>query len=274
MTDSVGGTTTYVYDAANRLTSLQFGGPGQTPLRLDMTYTARERARDGFTIQRPRRHAPGGHLDLHLRRRRPTHSVLQQDDGTAIPLASYVYTYDAAGNLTSETLNGGRPRTYTYDATNQLTSDTTTTYSYDANGNRTMAGYSTGADNQITTDGTWTYTYDNEGNLIKKIEGVDGRDLDLRVRQPESPDPLRTGRPTAARSRRPSTTSTTSSAIGSRRTSPAMSTTRHPVRLRRPERLGRPRREQHRRRPAVSTSTRSTRSSPGSARATVPPPGT
>ena len=30
-TDSVGGTTTYVYDAANRLISLQFGGAGRPP---------------------------------------------------------------------------------------------------------------------------------------------------------------------------------------------------------------------------------------------------
>ena len=97
---------------------------------------------------------------------------LQQKDGRNNPLDDYVYTYDAAGNLTSETLNGGTPTNYTYDATNQLTSDTTTTYSYDANGNRTMAGYVTGANNQITSDGTWTYTYDNEGNIIKKSKGA------------------------------------------------------------------------------------------------------
>jgi YD repeat-containing protein len=40
--DSQGGTLTSVYDAANRLTSRQFGGVGQTPLRMDLTYTGDE----------------------------------------------------------------------------------------------------------------------------------------------------------------------------------------------------------------------------------------
>jgi hypothetical protein len=39
--DSLGGVQTSVYDAANRLTSRQFGGTGQMPLREDFTYTAR-----------------------------------------------------------------------------------------------------------------------------------------------------------------------------------------------------------------------------------------
>src|SRR5262249_35349245 len=39
--DSYGGVLTTVYDAANRLTSKQFGGTSQTPLRLDVTYTDR-----------------------------------------------------------------------------------------------------------------------------------------------------------------------------------------------------------------------------------------
>ena len=62
--------------------------------------------------------------------------------------------------------------TFTYDATDQLTHDGTATYSYDANGNRTMAGYATGPGNRLTNDGTWTYTYDAEGNLTKKSKGA------------------------------------------------------------------------------------------------------
>jgi RHS repeat-associated protein len=46
------------------------------------------------------------------------------------------------------------------------------TYSYDANGNRTMTGYQTGTGNQLLNDGTWAYTYDSEGNLIKKSKGA------------------------------------------------------------------------------------------------------
>ena len=171
MTDSAGGTTAYVYDAANRLTSLQFGGAGQTPLRLDMTYTARnELATESRYSDLAGTLLVGTSAYTYDAAGRLTQ--LQQNDGSSNPLASYVYTYDAAGNLTSETLNGGTPTNYTYDATNQLTNDTTTSYSYDANGNRTMAGYSTGANNQITSDGTWTYTYDNEGNIVKKSKGA------------------------------------------------------------------------------------------------------
>jgi RHS repeat-associated protein len=42
-------------------------------------------------------------------------------------------------------------------------------YSYDANGNRTNAGYTTRQDNRLRSDGTYTYRYDNEGNLISQI---------------------------------------------------------------------------------------------------------
>ena len=38
--DSLGGVTTYLYDADNELVSEQFGGTGQVPLRIDMTYDA------------------------------------------------------------------------------------------------------------------------------------------------------------------------------------------------------------------------------------------
>jgi RHS repeat-associated protein len=47
--------------------------------------------------------------------------------------------------------------------------DGSTTYSYDLNGNRTMAGYSTGSDNRLTFDGTYTYTYNAEGDLTQKV---------------------------------------------------------------------------------------------------------
>jgi hypothetical protein len=61
--------------------------------------------------------------------------------------------------------------TYTYNATDQLLGDGTHTYSYDANGNRTMAGYQTGTGNELTNDGTWTYTYDSAGNMTQKSKG-------------------------------------------------------------------------------------------------------
>jgi hypothetical protein len=40
--DSFGGTLTSVYDSLNRLSTREFGGTGQTPLRMDLTYTAQD----------------------------------------------------------------------------------------------------------------------------------------------------------------------------------------------------------------------------------------
>ena len=62
---------------------------------------------------------------------------------------------------------------YTYDATSQLTAadhdyQSDESYSYDANGNRTMTGYDTGTNNRLTNDGTYSYTYDDEGNRITR----------------------------------------------------------------------------------------------------------
>jgi hypothetical protein len=46
------------------------------------------------------------------------------------------------------------------------------TFSYDANGNRTTAGTSTGTGNRLEGDGTFTYQYDDEGNLAVKTESA------------------------------------------------------------------------------------------------------
>jgi YD repeat-containing protein len=81
------------------------------------------------------------------------------------------------GQLTSYTGPEGAVN-FSYDATSQLTGATgarSEGYSYDANGNRTMTGYSTGDGNRLTSDGTYTYTYDNEGNLLSKTRISDGQ---------------------------------------------------------------------------------------------------
>jgi RHS repeat-associated protein len=79
--------------------------------------------------------------------------------------------YDAANNVTSFSTDGGTA-TYGNDVTNQLTSATYSgtnqpaneAYSFDKNGNRTMAGYSTGSNNLLTSDGTFNYPHDADGN--------------------------------------------------------------------------------------------------------------
>lgn len=79
------------------------------------------------------------------------------------------FDYDAASRITRITDIDGATD-YSYDKTNQLTAADATYrpdegYSYDANGNRTNAGYQAGSNNQLTSDGIYTYTYDDEGNL-------------------------------------------------------------------------------------------------------------
>ena len=75
---------------------------------------------------------------------------------------------------------------YTYDADNELTSDGVASYSYDANGNRTMTGYTIGTGNQLLNDGTFTYTYDADGNMTEKSKGTRPADLVLHLRQRRS----------------------------------------------------------------------------------------
>ncbi len=80
-------------------------------------------------------------------------------------------TYDVADRVTSA-IDNGATVSYSYDDTNQLTADGSASYSYDANGNRTMAGYVTSTGNRTSNDGTWTYTFDDAGNEIKKSKGA------------------------------------------------------------------------------------------------------
>jgi hypothetical protein len=50
-THSLNYMSTTVCDAADRLTSRQFGGTGQTPLRIDLGYTARDQESQGTESQ-------------------------------------------------------------------------------------------------------------------------------------------------------------------------------------------------------------------------------
>jgi RHS repeat-associated protein len=93
---------------------------------------------------------------------------------------AYTYSYDAASRMISMTNSAHADENILglgYDSTDQLLSaDRTGTnndesYSYDANGNRTNTGYSTGTGNRLLCDGTYRYLYDNEGNRTAKYQG-------------------------------------------------------------------------------------------------------
>jgi RHS repeat-associated protein len=177
--DSFGGTTTSVYDRGNRLVFRQFSdssaalswGQGYTP-RGELALVQRFKDAAGTQVAgatsytydpvaglvKTIYHYSGG-------------TVAQPFSGTV--LASYVYSYDPANLLSTETINGGSPATYQYDQANEVTQDAYTNYTWDSAGNRTNAGFSQGTNkgDQLQTDGTWTYTYDAEGNEIQKSKG-------------------------------------------------------------------------------------------------------
>jgi len=94
-----------------------------------------------------------------------------QKGGTNL-FTPYAWKYDTLNRITQFTSQDGTSD-YSYDATDQLTDavysfQTDEAFSYDANGNRTNTGYTTGGDNQLTNDGTFSCTYDNEGNRLTR----------------------------------------------------------------------------------------------------------
>ncbi|MEW6365510.1 MAG: RHS repeat-associated core domain-containing protein [Acidobacteriota bacterium] len=106
----------------------------------------------------------------------------KSDDGTIVPLATYSYGYDLAGNRTSMTDMSGT-HSYGYDARYQLTSAThptepTESFSYDATGNRTASHispfYTYNRANQLLEDAEFTYSYDLDGNCIGKVSKLNG----------------------------------------------------------------------------------------------------
>jgi RHS repeat-associated protein len=99
-------------------------------------------------------------------------------NGGQTAIDTYGWGYNSGSLVTSFTSNDGTA-TYAYDPTNQLTSATYTTnsgghqpanesYSFTANGNRSMSGYSTGSDNLTSSDGTYNYLYDADGNRVSR----------------------------------------------------------------------------------------------------------
>jgi RHS repeat-associated protein len=91
-----------------------------------------------------------------------------EKNASATVLASYLYSYNAATELSQETDNGTLI-TYAYDPAGQLTATSSTSYAYDANGNPDNTGDVIGTDNELMSNGVWSYTYDASGNLTEKV---------------------------------------------------------------------------------------------------------
>jgi RHS repeat-associated protein len=164
--DSQGGVLTSVYDNASRLQTREFGGAGQTPLRMDLNYDNADRLTGLTRYSNLAGTALVGTSSYGYDAASRMTSIVSKNASLAT-VSSYNYSYDNADRVTVQS-GTGATGTYSYDAASQVTSDGTKTYGYDNNGNRNMSGYQTGTDNQTTNDGTYTYTYDAVGNLTGK----------------------------------------------------------------------------------------------------------
>jgi RHS repeat-associated protein len=170
------GTETYTYDALNRVTRIIQSGNGVSNKRVDMSYDAASqrtgiaRYSDLLGIQSVANSDYS--YDLVGRLTRLTHK------GNSTTYADYHWTYDSANRITQFISPDGTSH-YNYDNSDQLTGtyhsyQTDENYSYDANGNRTNAGYQTGKDNRLLNNGTYSYTYDNEGNRTSRTHIATG----------------------------------------------------------------------------------------------------
>jgi len=143
-------TSTFTYDTLGRLTGLAYA-KGGTNLFTPYAWTYDSLSSPGF----------GG----------------AQTSVAADPRVAATAAMPAMPSLGSVTQMTGQDGTsdYGYDNSSQLTSAVHSfqmdeSYSYDANGNRTMMGYQTGTDNRLLNDGTYSYQYDKEGNRTKRTK--------------------------------------------------------------------------------------------------------
>ncbi|HEY1684722.1 MAG TPA: RHS repeat-associated core domain-containing protein, partial [Tepidisphaeraceae bacterium] len=148
VTDGSGNTVaTYIYDALNRLTLIEYGNGTSTQYAYD-------KASEVTSVTN---YLAGGTI-----------------------ASSFAYTYTEDGQIASETTQAGTT-TYVYDADNQLVQTVlpggeTITYNYDLAGNRISVvdsvngttDYTTNNLNQYTNSTGTTYTYDLDGNLISQ----------------------------------------------------------------------------------------------------------
>lgn len=183
------GTTTYGYDALDRLTSIAYS---DTTPAVSYAYDAN----DNRTSM-----GDGGGTQSY------TYDALDRPTAVTRGSDTFSYGYDPAGDLTQETYPGGRAMTYAYDDDSRLASvssnGATTSYSYDAAGNlkrtdlpsgngyseiRTYdrAGRLTSLQNTngASTLSSFDYAYDPVGNptQVTTVDGVVTYGYDARDR--------------------------------------------------------------------------------------------
>ena len=166
------GTTSYTYDWLNRVSQITQSGTGVQNKRVNFAYNSVGQ------MQLLKRYSDLGGAQLVAQTGYSYDSLnrlsqINHQNAGGGSLAFYRFGYDAAGRI-QQTVDVDGTTDFTYDKTSQLTgADRAGTardesYAYDANGNRTNAGYSTLADNRLQSDGVYNYAYDNEGNLTTR----------------------------------------------------------------------------------------------------------
>ena len=173
------GTLAYTYDSLDRVTQLTQSGTGVQAKRVNMSYNPIGQI---ASINRYR-DLTGTQLSIGTSYSYDSLNRLtgiSHKNEASLTVASYNYSYDN-GSRISQIGSVDGTTDYNYDGTNQLTganyssSQTDEAYSYDANGNRTNSGYTTGLNNQLLSDGIYNYQYDDEGNRIKRTEVATGK---------------------------------------------------------------------------------------------------
>ena len=173
VTDSIAGTlsgtTVYDYDALNRATQITQSGVGITNKRVTMAYNAvgQMETLQRFTGTQSVATSTYSYNDPLNRL-----TQIQHANATGATLSSFAFTYDKGSRIRKITNTDGTFVNYDYANNDELkgadyspTNRIDEAYTYDANGNRTNAGYVTGGNNQLSADAKYDYTYDDEGNL-------------------------------------------------------------------------------------------------------------
>jgi RHS repeat-associated protein len=171
------GRTTYSYDALDRLTTVTRSAGGVAGPQVVFGY---DLASNRTSLSRTVGGAGTAVNTTYSYDALDRLTTLTHQTGTGTSLAGFSYAYDSASRLTAETVNGAAV-TYGYDSADQLTGVSgarSEAYTYDANGNRSMAGYTIGAGNRVlaaaTAAGNMTYTYDAEGNRTAQTNTTTG----------------------------------------------------------------------------------------------------
>lgn len=163
---------TYAYDLAGRLTSLESSSA--------VTGFAHDAAGARTSMTLPNGAAtsyaydPAGRIESIVTT--ATSGVISWDytrdaAGRVTSDASGSYTYDDAGRLVSWETSSGEITTYTYDAASNLTGasvdgSATASFTFDAADRITNAGYTYDAAGNLTSDGTRIFTYDAACRLV------------------------------------------------------------------------------------------------------------